>query len=262
MSSDPIASMRCWAVGVMLGGREYTVPALPAAAWWPVLAEMRISAFLDLVPGSDLTDHLMTGEVTVTEIEEAMIGALEETAGRPITAAAVIAGCAIGHWAGLNGQLVREGVRWDVLPLAAVLDALHALILERLGDRKDEKTQQLLRDKYLAMLEQPLPGLSKEVDHEKRAEDFASIAGPMPTAVLRRPVTDTSEQPERSNVARSVGRPSRTPPPPPPHRPRARSGAPTERPATPGRSDHPARTGDRPDAAPPASGSASRPRRR
>lgn len=262
MISDPIASMRCWAVGVTLGGREYTIPALPAVSWWPVLADMRASAFLDLIPGTDLTEHLMTGEVPDSEIEEALIEALEETAGRPVAAAMVIAGLVSQHWAVFNGQLVRDGVRWDVLSLAAVLDALHALILERLGDQRDEKTQQLLRDKYLAMLEQPLPGTSRGIDHERRADDFAQIAGPMPTGGVRRPVTDTAEQPARSTVARSAGTPSKTPPPSPPPRPHGRSGAPTERPATPGRSERAARSALPPAGVPRASDIASRPRRR
>lgn len=251
MKVDPLASLRCWAIGVELGGQEYTLPALPAAGWWPLLAEPSPAALLDMITDPDLSDRLLADEIETEEIEQALVELIEEVAGRPFMAAMVTIEVATQHWASVNGQLVRDGVRWDVLPLGAVLDAIHALLLERLGDGKNEKTQRLYRDEYLAALETPLPGQR----NKKALSDFEALAGPRPTAVA-------AEQQPRSSAAPSEGTRSRIRTPSRPPRRPALSGAPTTPPATPERSDQPARSAPLPDEVAPASGTAPRPRLR
>jgi len=250
MTPDPLASMRCWAIGVTLGGQEYTIPAAPAVAWWPVLADLDATVLLDMIRDPDLTDRLWQGEIEPSEIGEALIEAVEQASGRPIMASLTIASLAAQHWASINGQLVRDGVRWDVLPLAAVLDAIHSLLLDRFADGKNDKTGRLYRDDYLAALETPMPGSGTRVSRQALTE-FETMAGPRPAA-----------RPARSSGALSGDTPSRTRTPSRPPRRPALSGAPIEQPATPGRSDRPARNVPLPAAGPPASGTASHLRRR
>lgn len=262
MNVDPLASIRCWGIGVELGGIEYDIPALPAASWWPVLAEADPDLLLEMIDSPELLDRMLTGQVGQEELNERLIEVIEEMSGRPPMAAILICQLAVMHWPVINGQLIRDGVRWDVLPLGAVLDAIHALLLERFGEGKNDKTGRLYRDEYLAALEEPLPGADRGEQKRNRAlDDFAASAGPRPTAVLRRP--DGASAPlERSSVARSGGTRSRTPRPSPLRRRPARSALPTEPPATPDRSDQPARNALLPDAVAPASGNTSRLRRR
>ena len=244
MITDPLASMRCWAVGVTLGGREYTIPPLPAAEWWPIVAGGAVSAFLDLIKDPDLTDRLFEDGIDPAEIEQVGIEAIEAAAGRPVMAVLTIAAIAEQHWSSVNGQLMREGVRWDALPLGAVLDAIHSLLLERFGEGKDDKTGRLWRDVYLADLERPLPGNERKVS-EQALLDFEAMAGPRPVGKATAPVAG---RPARSSAAPSAGTPSRTRTPSRPPRRPDRSAAPTEPPSTPGRSDPAARNAPLPDA--------------
>ena len=236
MKTDPLASMRCWAIGVTLGGQEYTIPAAPAAAWWPLLAEPSGSALLDMIKDPDLTDRLWQGEIETQDISDATIETIEAAAGRSVTAALLIASIADEHWASINGQLTREGVRWDVLPLGAVLDAIHALLMERFGDSKNEKTGRLVREDYLAALEMPLSGTGSRVS-EQAISDFETMAGPRPTRS-----GGVTAPPELSSGAPFADTPSRTRTPSRPPRRPGPSGAPTTPPSTPGRSDPAARS--------------------
>jgi hypothetical protein len=249
---DSIASMRCWAIEVNIGGQEFTIPPLPAASWWPVLIDPRADLFLAMIPGEEVEDVLLSQDA---DLGEALVDAIEAAAGRSVNAALLLAAVAESQWPAVNGQLIRDGIRWDVLPLAAVLDAIQSLIMERLPEEE--------RAKFLAALDRPMPSSAARIDHEQAAADFESMAGPRPTGGVRRPVTaDTAVPPERSTVARSGGRPARTPPRSPLRRPHALSGAPTELPARLGPNGHSARSVPLDGAAEPASDSASRPRRR
>lgn len=247
MKTDPLASMRCWAIGVVLGGREYTIPASPAVSWWPLLAEPSGAALLDMIKDPDLTDRLWQGEIETQEITEAVIETIETVTGRSFPAAYLIAGIADQHWASINGQLVRDGVRWDVLPVGAILDAIHVLLLERFGESKNEKTGLRWVDEYLAALDAPRPGTGSRVS-EQAISDFETMAGPRPTRS-----GGVTAPPELSSDAPSVGTPSRTRTPSRPPRRPGQSGAPTTPPSTPGRSDPAARNAPPPAGASPTS---------
>jgi hypothetical protein len=252
---DPLASLKCWAIEVTVGGRDWTIPAAPAAAWWPILADLDPMSVIDMIDDPGLSDHLLDAEVDPGEIGEVMIEAIEAAAGRSFMAASIIAGIVNSHWASINGQLIRDGVRWEELPLGAVLDAAHALLLERFGEQKNEKTQRLYRDEYLAALETPLPGTEgSDAAREQALADFEALAGPRPTGRVA-PQTLSTGAPSGDTPPRTRT-PSR-----PPRRP-ARSAAPIEPPATPVRSDPAARSAPPRDAVAPASGRALRPRPR
>jgi hypothetical protein len=88
---DPLASMRCWAIQLELGGRTYEVPALPAVDWWPVLVSADLGQILDFVVSTpedpfNLDDLLLDGAFTTAELIEVLTDALEEVAGRCVCA--------------------------------------------------------------------------------------------------------------------------------------------------------------------------------
>lgn len=220
MNVDPAAAMRCWAVDVEVAGSVYTIPPLPAADWWSLLADGGPAALIDLLPeGHDLDDRFLDEASIAGELESAFLDTVEQATGRPFKVALTIVEVARGGWWVIGGKLAQRGFRWDVMPIAAALDAIHLLIIESLPEDA--------RKKYEAAIEQA----GRDSGQQRAVSDFESIAGPMPTAVARRPVESTGAP---SGDARSRIRPLSQPP-----RPRDRSGAPTtplDRPAGSGRS--------------------------
>lgn len=177
---DPLASMRCWAVDIELGGRTFEVPALPAVDWWPVLASGDLGQILDFVVSTpddpmNLDDLLLSGELTTGALTEALLDAIEATTGRTFHASFVIATVASSQWATLNGALARRGFRWDEQPLAAALDALYIEITDRLEKENLDKFLALLENEALTM------GKRRGRNREKVMSEFEAMAGPRPT---------------------------------------------------------------------------------
>jgi hypothetical protein len=180
MNVDPSASMRTWAVEVELGGRTFEVPALPAADWFPVLAEGDLLRVVDMIEsttdGPDLDDMILAGQVTGEEITQVLTEVIEEVTGRPFHTAVILAAFSASQWPSIGGELARRGFRWDVMPIGAALDALYLTIVERV------KPDQLPR--FHALLEQPLPTGGRSRKHRENAlSDFEAMAGPKPEGV-------------------------------------------------------------------------------
>jgi hypothetical protein len=180
VDADPLASMRCWAITVELGGREFEIPALPAVDWWPVVSDMSPFGLVDILRSSvDLDSMLLDGQITVTELTEVMMDAVSEATGRTFHAAFVLATVAGMHWPMVGGRLALKGFRWDVAPIGAALDAIYVVIMESFaGDKDGEKA----RDKFAALLEDDSltrPG-KKRAPSEHVVSEFESMAGPRP----------------------------------------------------------------------------------
>lgn len=213
MDVDPLASMRCWAITLELGGREFEIPALPAIEWWPVLASGEIGDILDFIVSSpddptNLDDFILSGRVTGEELTEALTDAIEETAGRSLHAAFVIATVANSRWEVVGGTLAQTRFRWDRQPLGAALDALYEIITSRLDKDGLDKFLKLLADEGLTN------GKRRGRNRAKVLDEFETMAGPRPTSG----VVATGE---RSGNARP-----RTQPRPRPPRRTARSAEP------------------------------------
>lgn len=217
MDVDPLASMRCWAIGIELGGREFEIPALPAVDWWPVLASGDLGLILDFIvstpddPGN-VDELLLSGALTAEELGQALTDTIEEAAGRSLHAAIVLATVANAQWAAIGGELAQTGFRWDEQPLGAALDAIYATITARL--EKDDLA------KFLALLENE--GLTKgkpSARQRARVEaEFESMAGPRPTTGVvatsersgsERPRTRPRPQPRRQGGRSAAPRPPR-----------------------------------------------------
>lgn len=226
MKVDPAASMRCWALEVMIGGRAYNVSALTADQWWPVLADADPGRLLDLMPESDLDDRLLAGELDLTELGESLTDAVEEATGRSLHVSIVLAQVAAMHWPVVGGALSRAGFRWDRAPIAAALDAIYLTIVEGLDEEARKRFDALLDNESLT-------GGGKTVRaREKAMDDFSAMAGPKPSQGVR-----SSGGPSGSS------RP-RTPTQPRPLHQNDPSAGPTEPPSPPAGSVPPAMTAD------------------
>jgi hypothetical protein len=194
---DPIASMRCWAIEIELGGRTYEVPALPAVDWWPVLVSADLVQILDFIvssPGEefDLDAMLLDGRLSGAELSTALTDAIEAAAGRSFHVAFVIATVATQAWLNVGGQLAQRGFRWDVQPLGAALDALYSIIMSSIEKKEDRgKLVRLLENETLTT------GRKRGPDREKIKAEFETFAGPKPTGGLTATgVQSDSERPK------------------------------------------------------------------
>lgn len=210
MDVDPLASMRCWAIEIELGGRTYEVPALSAVDWWPVLTSANPLTVLDIIESSDVDDRLLSGELDHAEMIDALREAVEEASGRSYHAAVVLAMVAESQWPVINGQLVQRGFRWEGQPLGAALDAVYAVVTTALDDKK--------RGEFLALLENEglTSGKPTKRQRAKLASEFETMAGPRPTQGVK-----------SSGAPSDSGRPKTRPRLQPP-RQAARSGAPRQ----------------------------------
>lgn len=199
MDVDPVASMRCWAIDIELGGRTYEVPALPAVDWWPVLVSDDLGLILDMIVSTqdgDLDEKLLSGDISSEELAEALTDALEQAAGRSKHVAMVLAISASVQWHVINGVLAQRGFRWDVMPLGAALDAIHLIHLGNLDKEGREKFQAALDNESLTQIK----GKGKRKASQRVVSEFEAMAGPRPTGG----VTATGEQ--------SGSEPPKTPP--------------------------------------------------
>lgn len=178
MDVDPLASMRCWAITVELGGREYEIPALPAVDWWPVIAAAEPSGLLDLLKSDseaeafELDAMLLDGRITGKDLGQALIDTIEEVTGRSFHVAFVLATVADSQWPTIGGYLAQSGFRWDLQPIGAALDAIYAVVVGNLDKEP--------REKFLALLENDALTSGKKEPSKKVMAEFESMAGPRP----------------------------------------------------------------------------------
>lgn len=174
---DPVASLRCWPIEVELAGRTFEIPALPAADWFLVLLTGDLVQLFDYIdqdfgdPDS-VDEMILSGQITSQDLVRVMCDAIEEAAGRSLTAAFTLAGVAGANWAVVGGALAYRGFRWDSAPLGAALDAIYAVLCERLDETELQRLD--------AALTAPLPGSGRQADRDKARRDFEAMAGPRP----------------------------------------------------------------------------------
>lgn len=114
---------------VELGGREYRIPAMPAAQWMLVLLER---GWADIVPGlcegelEDLHDEIALGFVSTQECEQAAMDAVSAAAGTDWWSAVRLLHSAAQDPAAM-GELRSTGLDITTAPLGAVLVALYRI---------------------------------------------------------------------------------------------------------------------------------------
>jgi hypothetical protein len=218
---DPLASMRCWAITVRLGGKEFEIPALPAVDWWPVLVSVNPRRVLDLLKSTDDADldgMLLDGELSSAEIGEAVTDAIEEATGRSLHVSLVLALAADGNWPTIGGHLAQIGFRWDQQSIGAALDAIYAVIIGNLPEDARGKFEAVLENESLTQ-----PG-KKRTPSERVMTEFEAMAGPRPAP------SPPGQKPQQSSGGPSGSARPRTRSPRQQRLQGARSGAPKPRP--------------------------------
>lgn len=224
MEVDPIASMRCWAIEIELGGRTFEVPALPAVDWWPILVKVQPDRILELIPSrfdggrDDLDAMLLSGDLDTADLTKALKDAIEEVTGRSFHVASMLAVIGNQYWPSIGAALASTGFRWDVQPIGAALDLIYATVHDGLKDEDREKFISLLEDETVTQ-----PG-KKRTPSQRVVKEFEAMAGPRPAP---RPIP---KKPLQSTAEPSGSAPPRTPTPPRPPRQDAPSSEPSSRP--------------------------------
>lgn len=172
---DPIASLAPMPVIVELGGRDYTIPALPAIDWLRILLEEGFSA-LEVLPGllapEDaiiLEDQLALEEVSLNAVNDAALDAITIASGRDWWFSVRFLAVARASWDVIGGTIARLGVDAQKVSLAAWIDAAYHIAREAISSGK-EGQQNLIR--FISELEAPPTGHESEFDEEFEALAF------------------------------------------------------------------------------------------
>lgn len=178
MNVDPLASMRCWAITVELGGREFEIPALPAVDWWPIIVAADLHQVINLLRAPAETDdfeldtQLLDGTISAVDLSERLKDAVEEITGRTIQASYVLARVAADRWDVIGGQIAQVGFRWDVQPIGAALDLIYTLVMGGMNEEDGKK--------FLALLEKNPSAGRGAAPSERDVSEFEVMAGPRP----------------------------------------------------------------------------------
>lgn len=126
MKVDPEATLKAWQVDVDIGGRTYTIPAMPARDW--LLAVLHLPGGLagpiprvvpGLIPDDDLADAIADGSVTSEECTQAARDAVAAAAGMKWWIALRLAHSCVGE--AIGAELLAAGVDPATRPFAAYL---------------------------------------------------------------------------------------------------------------------------------------------
>lgn len=174
---DPIASLGIWAVEIELAGRVLRIPPLPAGDWLPILMRLDLNGLLRIAEEVDVDEMLLDGLITAEQLEEALTLLLEAASGRPLWTTFALAYIAADNWQAIGGDLARRGVRLDVLPLGAALDAIYGALAANMDAKGVEQLH--------AALERPSVAPTRRVGPvPASAEPYVHVR---PRTVQRRP---------------------------------------------------------------------------
>jgi hypothetical protein len=136
-------------------GREYEIPALPAADWLELLMYdwEPDDLFIELLPNGDL----FVQDMDPYEINGLAMDILEEASARRWWIATRLIACLVHTWDVMGAEAVFNHVDAERLSLSAWLDAMTLLLLRRIEPAKAPM--------FVAMIEKPPPG--EEVDEEE-----------------------------------------------------------------------------------------------
>jgi hypothetical protein len=172
VSVDAAASLRVWAVTVELGGREYTIPALPAADWVVAVlnAEEEVFPVLALLPEDDYEEikerALLDLAISFEEVAEVSKDALEAVSGWRWWSAETLIHSAAVEWRLISGEMTKRGLDPARLPLGAWLNGLYAMATENL-DKSERMNFDMRIDRP------PVNAMAKEEREQWAAQIFA-----------------------------------------------------------------------------------------
>lgn len=136
---DALVGLRPVSIDVTLAGYDYTIPALPSSDWLTaVLAEGGGQIVPGLLNAGDralIWADFGAGVFSAEELATAERDALAAAAGRPWWEADRLVRSLVSpdNFATLHGELMLRGLQFDVLSLAAMLNAVYALVRKMLA---------------------------------------------------------------------------------------------------------------------------------
>lgn len=158
---------------VELAGRDWRIPALPAATWILILLERNLA---DIVPGmveggdlGELYDLIAAGQVTGADCEAAARDVITAVAGCPWYAAVRLLHSAARDPAAM-GELRMSGIDPVVAPLGAALVALY-----RIYTRDKERKDVAKIDAELAKAPPGMSAIDTRYDPTAAADAFESM---------------------------------------------------------------------------------------
>jgi hypothetical protein len=159
---DPIQSLCPWPVTFTAGGREYEIPALPAAPWLALLMDPDATTddvLIELVP--DSADLVMDEDMDLVELSHSII---QLVSGRPWYLAIRMVLLVYDHWNVLGAEMLRRGVDANRLSLSAWLDVALLTLLQN-TERKDHTM--LLSQLELAPTTEEVAPEEMEMSHDQ-----------------------------------------------------------------------------------------------
>ena len=170
LTGDPVWALKPWPVVIQAGGREFEIPALPAADWLAILMTDPFDPddlILSLVTnGKDL---LFLDTVSADDLEHVCLDVITTASARPWWVALRLVAMARSNWSVLGAELILKGVNPTQLSLAAWLDALLLVALKNM-DPKDVTM-------FTLRLEEPPPEEMESAveEMEMSADSFLSL---------------------------------------------------------------------------------------
>jgi hypothetical protein len=137
VSVDPLASLRVRPIGVACGGREWVIPALPAADWFEAVLA---GGSLPIVPGmldpgdeEEFLDLMLAGTITEAQALRANRDALGVASGWKWWEAERLIVSIAHDWKVVGGLLLQSGIDFQASPIGAVLATTYSLAVQNLS---------------------------------------------------------------------------------------------------------------------------------
>lgn len=176
LNRDPVQSLTPFPVEVSIGGRDYTIPALPASVWLSVIMVDNMD-MSDIFPGlleeedqDEFEERVIYGNLEMDELQETILGVIEVASARHWYVTLRLIEMARTSWDVLGGELGLKGIDPTRMSLAHWLDVL-VLITIRSMEPKDVQM-------WTMKLEAPPPNVEPDEEDTAISESaFMAMAG-------------------------------------------------------------------------------------